>query len=303
MNTISLETIVKPVDASFCAVTYQNAYFAAPLHIHPEYELILIEKGYGLSFVGDKVHKMAPGDFMLIGRNIPHLWLSADEYYDKENTLISASVYSQFNVDIFPVEHVKMPEFESIRLLLKKSQRGLLFVGKMQQKTQAIFRSLPSCDNFEKLLRLYNVLYELSQECEYTFLSTDKYRGSYLDEGNSPILKRAVDYMNKNYQESITLEDIANYAGMNPSALCRYYKKNTGKTMFEYLAELRISYAAKLLINKNMSITQIAYDCGYNNLSHFNRQFKSIVGKTPSEYCKLLHDEKSELSSTMFMEL
>lgn len=83
MNTVSFENVVKPVNSSFCAVSYHNAYFAAPLHIHPEYELILIEKGVGLTFVGDTVRKMSPGDFMLIGKNLPHLWLSADEYYEK----------------------------------------------------------------------------------------------------------------------------------------------------------------------------------------------------------------------------
>ena len=104
--------------------------------------------------------------------------------------------------------------------------------------------------------------------------------------------------MNKNYQENISLEDIARHVGMNASALCRYYKKNTGKTLFSYLSELRISYAVKLLMNKNIAISQIAYDCGYNNLSHFNRQFKGITGKTPSEYCKLLNREENTINQT-----
>lgn len=137
---------------------------------NPEYELILIEEGKGLSFVGDSIQDLSPGDFMLIGKNLPHLWLSADEYY----------------------------------------------------------------------------------------------------------------------QNNIALEDIACNVGMNPSALCRYYKKHTGKRMFEYLTELRISYATKLLINKNINISQVAYDCGYNSLSHFNHQFKQVTGYTPSEYAQKL---------------
>lgn len=290
MNAVSFENVVKPVDSSFCAVSYRNAYFAAPLHIHPEYELILIEKGIGLTFVGDTVRKMSPGDFMLIGKNLPHLWLSADEYYEKDTTLISGSVYSQFNTDIFPSEYNKIPEFDSIRLLLNKSQKGLLFTGEAQLKVQEAFKKLPFYDSFEKLIELYKILYELSKHCDYAFLSSAQYRSQAMDE-NDVVIKRALYYMNKNYQENICLEDIARYVGMNSSALCRYYKKNTGKTLFGYLSELRISYAVKLLMNKNIAISQVAYDCGYNNLSHFNRQFKEITGKTPSEYCKLLRHE------------
>lgn len=291
MNTVTFEKVQKPANSSFCTVAYRNVYFAAPLHIHPEYELILIEKGTGLTFVGDTVRKMLPGDFMLIGRNLPHLWLSADEYYEKGTNLMSGSVYSQFNTDIFPTEYAKLPEFDSIRILLNKSQRGLLFVGKEQQIVQDKFRMLPTYDTFTKLIELYKILYELSTKCECVFLTSTLYRGSQAVDENDVILKRANEYMNKNYQENVTLEDIAKYVGMNPSALCRYYKKNTGKTLFEYLAELRISYAVKLLMNRSISINRVAYDCGYNNLSHFNRQFKEITSKTPSEYCKLLsHD-------------
>lgn len=106
---------------------------------------------------------------------------------------------------------------------------------------------------------------------------------------NSTIAKVHL-YINRHYQEELNLEDIANFVGMNPSALCRYYKRHTGKKMFEYLSGLRISYAMKLLMNRNINISQVAYDCGYNSLSHFNRQFKEITGYTPTEYIKhILH--------------
>ena len=202
------------------------------------------------------------------------------------------------NTDIFPSEYTKIPEFDSIHLLLSKSQKGLLFTGKTQLKVQEHFRKLPSYDNFEKLVELYKILYELSKNCDYTFLTSAQYRGSQAMDENDVVIKRAYNYMNKNYQENISLEDIARHVGMNASALCRYYKKNTGKTLFSYLSELRISYAVKLLMNKNIAISQIAYDCGYNNLSHFNRQFKGITGKTPSEYCKLLNREENTTNQT-----
>ena len=290
INNIAIENVIKPNDSSFCAVAYANAYFAAPLHIHPEYELILIEQGTGLTFVGDTVHKMSCGDFMLLGKNLPHLWLSADEYYEKDTKLISSSVYSQFSANIFPTECEKIPEFTPIYNLLMKSQRGLIFTGSMQQEIQNEFRQLPHHKHFKKLIELYKILYELSQ-CEYRYLTSEHYKNNELATENDAIIKKAYEYINTHYQENIALTDIAQYVGMNPSALCRYYKKHTGKTLFEYLSGMRISYAAKLLMNKHLNISQIAYDCGYNNLSNFNKQFKAIIGKTPTEYCKLIRKD------------
>ena len=104
MDQISVEKVIKPVHSSFSAVCYEHTYFEAPLHIHPEYELILIEQGEGYTFVGDMTYKLAAGDFMLIGHDLPHLWLSSHEYYIKGTSLRSASVYSQFKTDIFPAQ-------------------------------------------------------------------------------------------------------------------------------------------------------------------------------------------------------
>lgn len=290
MNDIAIENVIKPTDSSFCAVAYSNAYFAAPLHIHPEYELILIEQGAGLTFVGDTVHKMSCGDFMLLGKNLPHLWLSADEYYERDTKLISSSVYSQFSTSIFPTECEKTPEFMPIYRLLQESQRGLIFTGAMQLNIQDEFRQLPHYEHFRKLIELYKILYKLSQ-CKYRYLTSEYYKGNEITTEDNAIIKKAYEYINKYYQENITLADIAQYVGMNPSALCRYFKKHTGKTLFEYLSEIRISYAAKLLMNKHINISQIAYDCGYNNLSNFNRQFKAVTGKTPTDYCKLIRKD------------
>lgn len=285
-NDVSFEKVERNSNSSFSVIAYSNAFFAAPLHIHPEYELILIEEGDGLTFVGDAVRKMTPGDFMLIGRNLPHLWLSAEGYYEKDTRLVSRSVYTQFNSDIFPAELHSVPELVEIYQLLKGSQRGLLFSGDRLEEQKVRFRKLVEADGFEKWAGLCDLLYRLATECRADYLTSGLYEDA--DGHNDRIITRANEFMNRNYQSSITLKDIATYAGMNASALCRHYKRNTGKTVFCHLSSLRISYAAKLLMNKNISISQVAYDCGYNSLSHFNHQFKNIVGQTPSDYCKKL---------------
>lgn len=288
MSDISLEKVVPGKGSSFCAVAYKNAYFAAPLHVHPEYELILIEEGQGLSFVGDSVQKLRPGDFMLIGSNLPHLWLSADEYYMPDTPLRCRSVYSQFGTSVFPAQHTIIPELTAIMVLLENSHRGIRFENKECGEIVEMFRELPVKEGLERLLHLYRILNELAVHCSYRFLTSEEYKGGNSQFAEDSITKRAMDYINKYYQNDISLDSIADYVGMNPSALCRYFKRKTGKKLFDYVTELRVAFAAKLLINSNISISRIAYDCGYNNLSHFNRQFKSVTSTTPTEYRKLL---------------
>ena len=288
MKAVSVEKVIKSATSSFCAVYYENEYFTAPMHIHSEYELILIEKGEGHAFIGDMVYQMKPGDFMLIVSNLPHLWLSADEYYKKGTLLRSASVYSQFSADVFPSREMNLEEFKLIWYLLEESQKGVAFSGNLLPKIREKFRELPSLQGLNRLVCLYQILNDLAQ-CPFVHLASDNYVNNWSKEENTTV-QRANRYINRHYQEEITLEGIAEYTGMNPSALCRYYKKYTGKKIFEYIAELRISYAIKLLTYRHNSIGQVAYDCGYNSISHFNRQFKRIVGKTPSEYCNHLRN-------------
>lgn len=287
MEPISIEKVERSSYSSFKAVRFEHAYFTAPMHIHPEYELILFEEGNGHAFVGDRVYQLWPGDFLLIGSNLPHLWLSADKYYDPDTKLLSASVYAQFTKNIFPPQEWNLEEFHSIWRLLEESQSGLAFSGPNIPFIQYRFRSLPSLVGMERLTMLYRILLELSG-CPRRYLASPDYVQQPIYEDDL-IVQRANYFMNTHYQENITLEDIADYAGMNPSALCRYYKKRTGKRLFEYITEMRISYATKLLAYRHKQITEVAYDCGYNNVSNFNRQFKRIVGQTPREYSNFLN--------------
>lgn len=221
-----LRKVEKRKGTSFSVVSYTNPYFAAPLHIHPEYELILIEEGKGLSFVGDSIQELSPGDFMLIGKNLPHLWLSADEYYQNSG-LVSRSVYTQFDDRIFPASLHDIPELENIYSLLKKSQKGVFFTGGSIEALKELFRSLVAKEGFEKIEGLYTLLYRLSSECNHATLTTENYINS--DSTEDPIINKVHLFINKNYQNNIALEDIACNVGMNPSALCRYYKNIPGK--------------------------------------------------------------------------
>lgn len=277
-----IEKVAYEVDSSIVAVAYKNAYFAAPLHKHPEYELILIEEGEGRCFVGDSERPLCPGDFMLIGPNLSHLWLSADHYYEEDNKLTSRSVYAQFGSNIFPDNMSTLVELGSVYSLLKESRRGLLFTGKGIEKCRQLFRALVNKKGVDRWVTLYTLLDDMSGlKCEY--LAGPEYVTGNIGSGNK-IVDSVHCYLNANYHNQVSLEEVASVVCMNPSALCRYYKTHTGRTIFAYLSEQRIAYAIKLLSNSNRNIAGIAYDCGYNSLSHFNHQFRRITGYTPSDY-------------------
>lgn len=285
----TVERVEKQHGSSFSVIAYSNPYFAAPLHIHPEYELILIEEGGGLCFVGDSVRKMEVGDFMFIGSNLPHLWLSSDEYYETDTVLRSRSIYTQFDINIFPANMFQIPELDSVYSLMKESEWGIIFRGDRLEELREEFRNLVQAQGFEKWNGLCSLLYRLSVCCGHEHLASSLFTQTNRWAEDS-IVSKVHLFINQHYQEELTLEQIADFVGMNPSALCRYYKRHTGRKMFEYLSELRISYAVKLLMNRKINVCQVAYDCGYNSLSHFNHQFKEITGYTPTEYVRgVLH--------------
>lgn len=291
MKHISIESVTPNLNSSFLCAVLENGYFTRPLHIHPEYELILLEKGGGMIFVGDMTAPLQEGMFMLLGPSLPHFWLSSAEYYQPENKLISRCSYCQFMPDIFPKDWEHMPEFYLIHKLLLQSERGVLFNGKKKEDITKRFRDLRGQDSFQRLTGLYCILQELALLEGNQCMSSIAYKAS-TQYSIDPIVQKVELYLNANYNTDICLTQIADAANMNPTALCRHYKKQTGKTIFERLTELRISYASKLLLNKTAIISNVAYDCGYTSRSHFNEQFKKLMGQTPREYVRQLNKKQ-----------
>lgn len=285
INKAIIEKVTYETGSSIVAVEYTNAYFAAPLHKHPQFELILFEEGDGHRFIGDHVAPISAGDFILLPPNMSHLWLSSDVYYDEENTKVSRSVYAQFGENIFPKHMSDIVELDHVHGLLKNCSRGLIFSGEGIEDCKLIFRKLPGRKAIDRWLTLYALLDRLA--ClHYEPLASKEFAVSNEGSGNK-IVDSVHAYLNANYNRQVNLEDIAATVYMNPSSLCRYYKGHTGQTIFAYLSELRINYAMKLLSNSNRNIAGIAYECGYNSLSHFNHQFRRITGYTPSVFVRM----------------
>ena len=255
-----------------------------PLHCHSEYELIYITKGHGKEFIGDSVRRYQTGDLILIGKNLPHLYLS-DSYDGQRERDTNICSILQFPRSIFPDQMEEIQEYSFINSVLEKSIQGVLFHAKMSiRKVLKIMKLLSIQKGIDRILSLFMILNILGKSRDITIISTLKYSqplDSYLPNDRISIIH---SYLINNIKEEILLEDIAEQVKMNTVSLCRYFKQKTGKTIFQRLNEIRVEYACKLLANSNHTVAQIAYDSGFNNQSHFNKQFKIITKYTPTEY-------------------
>lgn len=274
--------IIHEVEHSFSYSS--NVQFTMPLHCHNEYELIFITKGHGLEFIGDSVKEYIAGDLILIGANVPHLHL-CDSVTDKSIKEKSCCEILQFPYNIFPKYIEDIQEYSSIYHVLSNSVYGIKFTSRnLIEKVLKAMKTINKQHGINRIISLFNILDLLGKSKEISLISSLKYTVPINYQTKNEPISKIYRYINSNFRKNITLIEIANYVKMSPASICRYFKNKTNKTIFEYLNEIRIEHACKLLMYSNLAISQIAYDVGFNNLSHFNKQFKVITKQTPTMY-------------------
>lgn len=259
--------------------------FVLPRHKHAEYEIMLFTQGSGKQFVGEGVTDFKEGDIALIGSNVPHLHLCNAKLNPSTKQFASAGEALQFHPDLFPIEMLKSPDYLSISTLLQKSQYGVRFndIGLYKEMKQ-MFHDIDNFEYTQRIICLLQILNRLCKCANVKLLSNIAYCSSNVLDGTNEPINRVYTYLFNHFKEKITLKEIADYVKQNPSALCRYFKQRTDKNIFQCLAEIRIGHACKLLSYSNLSISQIAYESGYNNIPYFIKQFIAINQRTPKEY-------------------
>lgn len=260
-----------------------DPHFDPRWHFHPEYQLFVVLQGTGRRFIGDQAQRFGPGDLVLTGPNLPHVWRSDEAYFEKDSGLLTEGIVVYFRDVILNDGLLETQEGLKIRQLLGHSERGLSFYGATQQRVISQLRELVQAEGFDRILGLLQILHELSLSEEYQVLSRHGYAklGKVADHDR---MEKVVSYIMARFAEPIRLRDVAAVARMSETAFCRYFKEHTNLSLFQFISELRIGYACKLLAEEDLSVARIAYQCGYSTLSNFNRQFKAISGLTPREY-------------------
>ena len=260
------------------AFVYEDVEFDAPWHFHPEYELTYIVKGKGMRYVGNSIQKFEEGDFVLIGANLPHCWKNTDLHIGNVK-----SVVFQWN-DLFLGENwFQKEEFYQINLLLKKAAKGILFHSYSSKKTAKRLMAIIEKKPLDRLLSFLQLLEELALVNSIELLTTTSFSPNLNLKANNRI-DVVYDYVEKNYNSKIKLDDVSTLVSMSNEAFCRFFKKSLNKSFFTFINEYRINLASKMLIETNKQVSQIAYDCGYDSLPFFYRQFQKYMNCSPKVF-------------------
>ncbi|MCF6223314.1 MAG: AraC family transcriptional regulator [Flavobacteriaceae bacterium] len=269
-------------DCSFTIRKNSFPNFIKIWHCHPELELVYILKSTGTRFIGDNIQKFQEGDLVLIGKNLPHMWLNDSVYFEEKSKLKAEAIAIHFKITFLGSDFFQAPEMLSIAKMLEQSKFGIHFtnIGKDISKD---FKNILNLNNFQKTLQFLTILNKLSKLKEFQLLVSQSYLNIHYKQKNER-LNKVYEYLFNNFNKPIRLSEIAEIAMMNPSAFSRYFKRINRKTLTKFISEIRIGYACKKLLENKDSITAICFECGYNSVSNFNKQFKAITNLTPSEY-------------------
>jgi AraC-like DNA-binding protein len=252
-------------------------------HYHPEVELIHFHRGAGTQFVGDNIQRFFAGDIVLVGSNLPHYW-RFDEPSESEHasgSLVSTVIH--FMPDFWGEKFLDLSENKPIRSILEKAGRGLLLTGLLKDEVREQIACLDQAEGPERVMTLLKILYTVYRSEEVVMLSSIGYQSVLLDSENDRI-NDIYEYTFNNFHQKIYLEQVAGIAGLVPNSFCRYFKSRTGKTYLQFLTEIRVGHACKLLMDDNINIKEVCYESGFANFSCFHKRFKEITGQSPHNY-------------------
>ncbi|MGB8490987.1 MAG: AraC family transcriptional regulator [Bacteroidales bacterium] len=278
------EKIIEKKDESFFIGIFQDNLEQSTWHYHNTFEISFITEGSGKRIVADSIEEFQPGDLAFIGPNLPHVWI-VDKEARMQSKRALEMVFLQFTLNVLPSQLLSLPEFSNVKRALDLSERGIQIVGHTLNEVSEIMLQLPYLQNFERMLHFYKIMDTIGRSETNVQLASKEYLKIRFTTGNRRIAT-IHDYLMNNYREEVDLKVLAELVNMAEGSLCRFFKKNMGITLFEYLNQIKTEFACRLLMDRELSITEVCLDSGFNNLSHFNKQFKRRTGVPPSEYRK-----------------
>lgn len=287
MKTLLKKLVDSPV-RSFVVKELIESHFDPTWHFHPHYQLFTVLEGSGTRFIGDNIRLFMPEDTVFLAPNMPHVWRS-----DHSEKAHAHGIVVYFTEDFLGKDFFEKPEMYPIKQLFINSQRGLEIVGNMRTLLRNRLVELINLNSFESVLKLLSILNDLAHSTDYEYITSANYVNTHKI-SETERMQKVHEYVMKHFREEISLSALASLVCMSESAFCRYFKNRTNKTFSDFVSEVRIGYACKLLMNKELSVTQIAFESGFNTISNFNRQFKGLMGKSPLQY------QKEFLSRLMF---
>ena len=273
----------------FYIVERHKTEFTYPLHQHKEFELNFIERGKGVRrIVGDSVEEI--GDFELVligGEDLEHVW---EQGRCRSKDIREITI--QFSGDIFGEDLMSKNQFASIRRMLKRADHGLAFPLSAIMKVYSTLDTIAAeSERFVQFLKFMYVLYELSISDEARVLASSSFAHTERST-ESRRVQKVKQYVNDHYAEPQKLADLADLVGMSPVSFSRFFRQRTGRTLSDYIVDIRLGFAARMLVDSSKNISEICYECGFNNLSNFNRTFKAKRNYTPRDFRAMFKKNK-----------
>lgn len=294
MKTIELQLPME-FDKSFVVFNEKGKFFPCPWHYHQEYELCLVTKSYGRRMVGDHVGRFEAEDLVFMGSMLPHVWVNDPIFLKETSDHEADAIVIHFRDDFLGEGFFDSPEMGKVKNLMKKSMRGIAFKGETRTRVNNIMKEMLDMNGIKRLASLISIFDILSSSDEYELLASPNYSIKPSEDKDPNPLNVVLEYIMEHFDEDIPLADAASMANMGITTFCNFFKDNFRLTFVEYLNSIRIGHACKLLSDNDfLTIAEIAYQCGFNTLANFNRQFRKFKGMTPSEF-----KNKSELDQVM----
>lgn len=272
---------ITPLTANDCFTIFsrRKAAFTFPFHYHEEFELNFISNGKGAQrIIGDHKGEIDEIELVLVGSNLPHVWKT---HRCRSKDIREVTI--QFHKDLFDEKFLRRNQLHQIKILLEESKQGILFSKSTALHVSKRMKALTRKQGFDSVLELMSILHDLSVARNISILSESIIRRHNYTFNNKRI-EIIIDFLHQNFDRQITLNEAAGLANMSEASFSRFFKQNTGVSFIEYLIEIRLGYASRLLIDSTRPISDVAYHCGFNNLSNFNRAFKRIKNSTPKRF-------------------
>ncbi len=275
-------------DKSFIVFKEKGKFFPCPWHYHPEYELVLVTKSTGVRMVGDNVGYFDEGDLVFMGPVLPHVWINDPEYINGQAGILAEAIVIHFVDNFLGENFFEIPEMKSLKNFLTLSKHGMVIKGNSRERINSLMKQMLQMNGIQRIAALFTIFDILCSSSDYELLASPGYlKHSQLNCTNR--FSKVTAYIMRNFDKDITLKDIASVANMAVTTFCNFFKEHYRVTFVEYLNIVRVGHACKFLTERDESVVEIAYKCGFNNLANFNRQFKKIKKMTPTEYRRTLN--------------
>jgi AraC-like DNA-binding protein len=274
-----------PQDRIFVVRHLEEKYFDPQWHAHSEYQLFVVLKGTGTRFIGDSIEAFGPGELIMTGPHLPHLWRSDDIYFDRSSKIQTEGIVVYFNENFLGEQFLEKEEAVMLRKLLARSRRGLEFDGNEKHQLVNMMKELSRMKGMESIIHLLKILEILAHTKSYHYLSSKTYEEEF-NQNETDRLNIVYEYVMKNFRQKMQLDELAKLLHMTPTSFSRYFSKKNNTPFSKFVSELRIRHACKLLTETELPVEQICYECGFNTVSNFNRQFLEVMHKKPTQYKK-----------------